>query len=74
MQILIAIDQLINALLFGMADETLSARIWRNREKQGWKQARLIVDWLLWFDKDHCYNSYLSEIYRRQYPKVYRNV
>lgn len=33
MQTAIAIDQLLNALLGGFADETLSARAWREGQK-----------------------------------------
>ena len=73
-QSLIAVDQLLNALLGGWADETLSARSWRMRNKgKRWHVARLVIDALFWFDKDHCRNAYLSEIYRGHLPVEYRN-
>lgn len=67
-QFLICLDQCLNVLVgSGFADETLSAYAWR---KQGmWIK---VIDTLFWFDKDHCYKSYLSEMYRKQYPKEYR--
>jgi hypothetical protein len=67
-QLLIAIDQCLNCLIgSGYADETLSAYCYR---QQDWRMK--VIDAILWFDKDHCYNSYLSEIYRKQYPEAYR--
>lgn len=73
-QILIAIDQLVNTLLGGYADETLSARAWRT-ERDGkifGKIFRSIIDGFFFWDPNHCYESYLSEIAKRQFPKEYR--
>ncbi len=73
-QILIAIDQLANTLFLGYADETLSARAWRV-ERDGkffGKVFRPIIDTLFFFDKEHCYNSYLSEVRKRHFPRDYR--
>jgi hypothetical protein len=67
-QILIAFDQLINALLGGWADETLSSRAWR---ESAWLAA--LIDALFWFDKDHCFESYVSEQLRMQAPPELRN-
>lgn len=72
-QILIAIDQLINTLFGGMADETLSARAYRLELERGRSWARKLIDGILWFDKDHCKESYESEILRRQLPPSMRN-
>lgn len=72
-QVLIAIDQLFNTLLGGWADETLSARSWRLREtSKRWKVAHRVIDALFFFEKDHCYNSYVSEAMRNQLPVEYR--
>lgn len=74
-QNLIAFDQLLNAILCGKADETLSARAWRTEQdgKIFGKFFRPLIDTILFFDKDHCYNSYLSEINRKQLPEDYQN-
>lgn len=75
LQSAIAFDQFINAFVFGgHADETISARSWRNRNKNHyWAALHKAIDWLfLVFERDHCYNAYLSEIYRRQYPLAYQ--
>ena len=71
--ILIALDQFFNALFRGMPDETLSARAWRLEQERGRKWPRILIDLLLWFDKDHCHQSYLSEIERKQLPPQIRN-
>ena len=63
-QIAIAVDQLVNTLLGGWADETLSSRCWR-WDKDGVRSwPRTSLDWLfrvLFRDPDHCRESYLSE-------------
>ena len=76
-QTAIAFDQLLNALIGGMADETLSARAHRMREKQhrywGWTAGA--IDLLLFWQDQHCYHSYhsyLAEMQRRQMPDAYR--
>lgn len=71
LQVLIALDQLANALLFfGWADETISARSWRQREKWQWRVARCAIDWLfaLLGDSHHCEGAYKSEQQRSQLP------
>lgn len=73
-QIAIAFDQLINTLAGGWADETFSARCWREgKASKGWNMARIAVDALFWFQPQHCFNSYISEFERKQLPKEYRS-
>ena len=74
MQILIAIDQLLNTLIpGGYADETLSARAHRMRVKGqpywGWR-ARAI-NLLFFWQEDHCQGAWLEETRRRQLPDAY---
>lgn len=69
LQILIAFDQLINTILGGMADETISSRAHRNRFKNWrWRFMRRFIDWLFFWQKDHCHQSYLAELDRKQLP------
>ena len=75
MQLLIALDQVLNTVVwikgdgFGMADETLSARAWRLREKSNaWRR----IDRLFFWQVDHCRQSYLSELLRKHLPPEYR--
>ena len=73
-QILIAIDQLFNALFLGYADETISSRMYRY-ELEGkivGKIFRPIIDKIFWFQKEHCRESYLSEQLRSHLPRDLR--
>ena len=67
-QILIAIDQLANAVIGGWADETLSSRAWREDRR------RLVVfiDFLFFWEENHCEASYISERERMQLPPEFR--
>ena len=67
-QIAIAIDQLANTLIGGMADETLSARA--HRTGSAWEP---VIDALFLWQADHCFESYLSEKERKQMPQEYRS-
>lgn len=75
-QVLIAFDQLGNALLRGWADETISARAWRKRLKHsGWRRVQVAIDWVFehaFSDPDHCEKSYASERLRLQSPPEVR--
>ena len=72
-QIAIAIDQLTNTLMGGMADETISARLYRNKGNgKWWMRGRKFVDVIFFWDKDHCLTSYMHEVERRQDRKSTR--
>ena len=72
-QVLIAIDQVLNTLVGGFADETLSARAWRCRhDSRRWSIARRVIDTVFFFDTDHCEQAYLNEFDRRHFPTHYR--
>ena len=72
--VLIALDQLVNALAGGWPDETISSRCWRWElaGKRSWP--RRIVDGLalLFRDENHCRESYESERLGRQLPPELR--
>lgn len=77
--LLVALDQLANALLLGHADETLSARAWRTDQdgKLFGKISRPAIDILallltLGWDKNHCRTAYESELRRKQLHPHYR--
>lgn len=76
LNLLIAVDQLANAMRGGFPDETLSAAAWRT--EQSGKLAgiffRPVIDFLfgLLGDKDHCKMSYESEVRNLQLPGSYR--
>jgi hypothetical protein len=75
-QTLIALDQLLNALVAGgWADETLSARAWRERNTSPrWSRARRWIDRLFFWQPAHCRTSYESEQQRRHLPPEYRQI
>lgn len=74
LQLAIAVDQLANALIGGWCDETLSARAWRNgKNSKGWNKVRIVIDLLFFWQKQHCFNSYISEFERKQLPEEYRH-
>lgn len=69
-QLLISIDQLLNVLLGGWADETLSSRAyraWYDKKPFG-LVFKPLIDTIFFFQKDHCFNAYMSERLDRQQP------
>lgn len=79
-QLFIAVDQLLNVLLMGFADETLSARsyrAWRDDKIFGRLTMPIINVLFSWQkqpdDKGHCYNAYLKEKEKRGLPPEYRD-
>lgn len=62
-----AFSQLINvALLNGHPNESLSGRAWRTKSR--WY---LVIDTVLFFDKDHCKTAHLNDVaYARELVKL----
>lgn len=75
-QILIAVDQLGNALAGGWADETISSRAWRKRKHSvAWLRVQLAIDRFFSLAlrvPNHCEESYASERLRTQFPPELR--
>lgn len=68
-QFLIAFDQMINAIFAGWADETISARAWRQHTNYTrWAIGMKVIDWIMFWQKSHCHQAYLAELYRDQVP------
>lgn len=69
---LIAVDQLLNTLLGGWPDETLSSRCyrWARDGVRAWP--RRVVDGLFFWQREHCKSSYESEREGRQSPPELR--
>ena len=67
--LLIAVDQLVNALIGGWPDETLSSRAYR-MAADGNPWAMYAIDGLanLFGDENHCETSFESERLRLQAP------
>jgi hypothetical protein len=71
-EIAVAFDQLVNAILGGYADETISARCWRLRAIQPYSTLQPIIDGLFFWQQEHCHAAYESERMRAQVPLEYR--
>lgn len=72
--VFVAIDQLLNALLGGACDESLSSRAYRaDRDgKLFGRFFRPVIDTLFFWQQRHCYDAYLAELHRRQYSTNFR--
>lgn len=72
LNVLIALDQLLYVLITlgnGHPDETMSAAAWRLEQKGHWagKAFRPLIDWLFWFDPEHCKQAHEAEIERAKF-------
>ena len=74
--VLIALDQLVNALAGGWPDETVSSRAWRWELAGARSWPRKLIDGLalIFGDRDHCRESFESERLGRQLPPEARPV
>lgn len=64
----VALDQLVNTLIGGHPDETMSSRCYRNSQKYWYaKAAQRFLDFIFspW-GSDHCKQAYESELKRSQ--------
>lgn len=76
-QIFIAFDNVVNTLLKGKADETISARAYRcgvvdDKPKRRWVLARHCIDVLFFWQSEHCRGAYISQWQRRHMPSHYQ--
>ena len=73
-QILIGIDQLANTIAGGYADETLSSRAHRMRQKgqNCWRWTAGFIDMLFFWQAGHCFAAYKREHERKDLPHEYR--
>jgi len=74
MAVLIALDNLIAAAIWGYPGLTISAQMyrWELQGKRSWP--RKLVDWIFWFDPDHCHHSYWNEVNNMRVPRDMRKV
>lgn len=67
----LAEDQAWNARFGGMADETLSARAHRMHAKGRRSWPRNLINALFFWQEDHCFEAYMSEMQRKHLPADY---
>ena len=74
LNLFVAIDQLLNALLAGAPDETLSSRAYRADRDGKWfgRLFRPAIDVLFFWQPRHCYQAHLAEVQRKQYSSNFR--
>ena len=70
--VLIAIDQLFNAVIGGYCDETMSSRAWRWEQDGVREWPRRFIDRLFFWEPNHCRESFQSEREGRQLPPELR--
>ncbi|OEY74842.1 DNA helicase UvrD [Haemophilus quentini] len=76
--VVIAIDQLFNALTGGAADETLSSRTYRGailaeNPKKRWQVLYRFINGIF-FDRNHCKTAYESEVSGKQHDERFKAV
>lgn len=73
LQVLISLDQFVNTLLWGYADETLSARAYRHAEiKKGRRWPMWLIDHIFFWQDQHCKSAYEAELERVHLPPEMR--
>ena len=72
----LSFDQFMNTVLAGKPDETLSSRAYRMYVKGRWFGTLCyhFINILFFWQDDHCYSSYVSELNRRHLPKEFQKV
>lgn len=70
--VLIAVDQLFNAVIGGYCDETMSSRAWRWEQDGVRSWPRRVIDRLFFWEPNHCRASFQSEREGRQLPPELR--
>jgi len=73
--LLIALDQLGNAVLAGYPDETFSSRAYRKAQagQWFWRAVTWVIDRVFFWQKGHCQASYDFELTRRHSPGEFTN-
>ena len=68
----LALDQLLNAVIGGYPDESISARAyrWDRDGKRHW--VKKCINALFFWQKDHCRSAHHTEIELRHMPPEYR--
>lgn len=69
-QVTIALDQLINALTGGTADETISSRCFRLNHEKAYRYAEIFINLLFlpFQGFNHCEKAYIKEVTGRHLP------
>ena len=69
----IALTQGMNAVIGGWPDESISSRSYRQRHKAFWGKMYVVINYIFFWQKDHCKKAYNAEVERRHSPPETRN-
>ena len=62
-KLLVVISQTINALILnGEPDQTISSRAYSCNNVKIWSLVEQCINFVFFWDKDHCYNSWLMDV------------
>lgn len=68
----VTISQVLNVVVFnGYPDEMLSARAYRCRDSKFWSSMAVVLDTCFFWQTDHCYQTYLWELERKDNAAEY---
>lgn len=57
------LSQGVNCIfLFGHHDQTVSARAFLNREERIWGYVYKTINFIVFWESDHCYESYMRDV------------
>lgn len=63
LKLLVVISQAVNALILnGEPDQTLSSRAYSCNNVKGWSLAEKAINFVFFWDKQHCYNSWMLDL------------
>ena len=74
LQVALAFDQMLNALLGGWADESLSSRSWRLHIEHNRTIPKTIINGIFFWQENHCREAYESELERLHVPPQMRKI
>ena len=62
-KLLVVISQTINALILnGEPDQTISSRAYSCNNVKVWSLVERAINFVFFWEKDHCYNSWLMDV------------
>ena len=62
-KLLVVISQAVNALILGgEPDQTISSRAYSCNTVKGWSFVERFINFVFFWDKNHCHNSWLMDV------------
>lgn len=71
--VLVGVDQLFTTIVGGYPDETLSSYAYRMQQQgKPWGFMARVINWIFFWQSNHCRGAFRDERERRQYPPELR--